>query len=416
MKFISYSFQQGGAAIAAKRFVELAEKVLNREVELISVKQGLTFHFLKRVMAFLLVKLQNDRNPIKHSLNLFSYKPLLNEFRQNQHTLHHIHWINNDTLSIFDFDKIPSGSIITLHDEWLYCGTEHVYKVDDDSLDFINGYSLNKRNILGINWNFIIWKIKYKKLSSRQDIIFTVPSKWMLNRASKSLILKHSNIKLLPNPIDTSIFKPLHKEHQLHYRKLIGISDESIVITFAIFKGKNNTLKGNSQLISALQEWKRTLSEKESERITLIVFGGNKKQSSMLCGFRCVEIGRINEQAELALVYSTSSCVVVPSLVESFGQVAAEAASCGIPVVCFDTSGLRDIVIDNVTGFVAERFKPKSLMNKLQCAISMSDSEQQKMQSNAREHILTHFSYSIVAQKYAEIISDAEKIKALNTK
>ena len=55
-------------------------------------------------------------------------------------------------------------------------------------------------------------------------------------------------------------------------------------------------------------------------------------------------------------------------------------------------------------------------MNKLQCAISMSDSEQQKMRSNAREHILTHFSYSIVAQKYAEIISDAEKIKALNTK
>ena len=165
-----------------------------------------------------------------------------------------------------------------------------------------------------------------------------------------------------------------------------------------------------------MQEWKRTLSEKESERITLIVFGGNKTQSSMLCGFRCIEIGRINEQAELALVYSTSSCVVVPSLVESFGQVAAEAASCGVPVVCFDTSGLRDIVIDNVTGFVAERFKPKSLMNKLQCAISMSDSEQQKMRSNAREHILTHFSYPIVAQKYAEIISDAEKIKALNTK
>lgn len=50
-------------------------------------------------------------------------------------------------LSIFDFDKIPSGSIITLHDEWLYCGAEHCYRISDDANDFIHGYNFFKKGV-----------------------------------------------------------------------------------------------------------------------------------------------------------------------------------------------------------------------------------------------------------------------------
>lgn len=53
---------------------------------------------------------------------------------------------------------------------------------------------------------------------------------------------------------------------------------------------------------------------------------------------------------DMATVYSAGDVMLVPSRIESFGQTASEALACGTPVVCFDTSGLRDIVRNAVCG------------------------------------------------------------------
>jgi glycosyltransferase involved in cell wall biosynthesis len=37
---------------------------------------------------------------------------------------------------------------------------------------------------------------------------------------------------------------------------------------------------------------------------------------------------------------------------EPFGRVAAEAHACGLPVICFDNGGLKEIVLDGITGFL----------------------------------------------------------------
>ena len=121
---LSFSFCRGGAGFAANKFSNLAG-LLGFEVERISQDSDKGVHFVKRVISWILEKFEWDiDNPAKHSLNLFSFPRAIWALR-NKEDLHHIHWINNDTISIFDFDQIPSGSIISLHDEWLYCGSEH---------------------------------------------------------------------------------------------------------------------------------------------------------------------------------------------------------------------------------------------------------------------------------------------------
>ena len=324
--------------------------------------------------------------------------------------LYHIHWINNDTLSIFDFDKIPSGSIITLHDEWLYCGSEHHYRVLDDSNKFISGYNYFTSGVLGINWNYLIWKVKYQKLAYRDDLIYTVPSSWMLERARSSAILNKSNISLLPNPIDTEVFKPSTQDIDNTLRNRLNIDKKSFVIVFPSLPDKKNKLKGISLFESALKLFKSSLEQNSVYKIVLVNFGGSKGESK-IHGFRNISIGQIKDTSYLAKLYSAADCVVVPSMIESFGQVSAEALSCCTPVVCFDTSGLRDIVLHRYTGFVAESFSTSSLCDQLIEMIKISKKTRLEMGQIGRKHVLENFSFPIITQKYLKILKDAAALK-----
>ena len=416
LTMILFSLKKGGAGIAANKFIKLFDNnIQNFEVDSITYDESRYKHLIKRLISFGLSKLQYDNNPTKHSLNLFSYKPVLKHFKNIKDTSYHLHWINNDMLSIFDFDKIPSGSIITLHDEWLYCGAEHYYKVFNSSHDFKSGYNYFKRDVFGIHWNSLIWRVKFKKLGHRDDLIYTVPSKWMLERAKTSIILKNSDVRLLPNPIDTEIFKKYSENDLNLFRKSMNIDDDSFMVVFGAISGSKNKLKGMDILKDAFKKLQSSILDSKHKKIVLVDFGGSTADQHIY-GFRNISLGYIDNEAHLAKLYSAADCVVVPSIVESFGQVAAEALSCSTPVVCFNTSGLKDIVLHQHTGLLADSYSVESLCNQLSKMIQLSNENREIMGQNGREHVLKNFSASVVSQKYTNILRDAAKIKNSNIK
>ncbi len=408
---VSFSLTRGGASIAANRFRRILNKSSNIDVESINQDNAGLFQLFKRVTSLLLSKLQFDNNPIKHSLNLFSFSPVLKSFNNTQNILHHFNWINNDTLSVFDFNKIPSGSIISLHDEWLYCGSEHHYNIFDQTKDFSLGYRYFKKGVLGIHWNSLIWKVKYKKLAHRDDIIYTVPSSWMLKRAQSSLLLKKSNIKLLPNPIDTEVFRPCLENEAVSFKNNLKIDNECFVIVFPTVNGNKNKLKGLHLLNNAFKLLQSISLNRNISKIVLIDFGGQVGEGK-LHGFRNISIGHIHNTSYLAKLYSSADFVVIPSMIESFGQVAAEALSCCTPVVCFDTSGLKDIVLNRHTGLVAKSLSALSLSEQLKEMITISKEARLKMGQDGRRHIMEKFSFPIVSKQYLDILKDGLKLKS----
>ena len=103
-------------------------------------------------------------------------------------------------------------------------------------------------------------------------------------------------------------------------------------------------------------------------------------------------------------------------MVEAFGQVAAEALSCCTPVISFNTSGLRDIVLDKYNGLVAEPFCSTSLCNQLLKIIESPQKYRHEMGENGRKHVLENFSYPIITKKYLNLLEDVAELSKIRKK
>jgi glycosyltransferase involved in cell wall biosynthesis len=277
------------------------------------------------------------------------------------------------------------------------------------------GYPWFSKKYFGIPWHAIIWRIKLNKLNHRKDLVITAPSNWILERAKRSLILKDMPIYLLPNPIDVDNFCACSYEKKHYLREQCGFKRDDFVFCFGAVGGKKNPFKGSELLEKAFEILIPSLSESVVNKIKIITFGGSAKGADKMCGVDVYQMGHIASPADLAILYSSADCVVVPSLVESFGQVAAEALACETPVISFACSGLLDIVIDGKTGLTAMPYDVEQLSEKLKLIFSMSEGERKDMGKRGREYVINSFSYPVIADKYQKIIDEAKKLKELHS-
>jgi len=420
IRYVAFSFARGGAAIAARKFMELGTKLGNVKAYCVEPLNGsfeaeypsrvsFHFHFLLRLIEFFLLKLYTKSVPVKHSLNLFSCSTVLNAFLSSEKgDVVHIHWINNNAISIEDFRKIPKGSIVTLHDEWLFSGAEHYssgFKGNDEIVSGYKGVGFRVDHLVN-KW---CWNRKYNAIGHRNDLLITAPSNWMVEQAKKSPILSNKRIFLLPNPIDTEIFCPMSEGEKGQFRKSLGIGPDQFVFVFGAVSLENNPLKGGAELRDAMGILHDRLPDYERRRITLVTFGDSgTKDNDHFSGFEVVRLGKVN-QHRLRDIYGSGDFTLVPSQVEAFGQVAAESLSCGTPVVCFGNSGLLDIVEDGKNGFLAKDKSIRDLALKLEKAFFLDGSNKVSMSKNARDKVVAEFSYPAVLERYRAIIGCASQ-------
>lgn len=111
---------------------------------------------------------------------------------------------------------------------------------------------------------------------------------------------------------------------------------------------------------------------------------------------------------QLVAAYRDTDIVVSLSRHEGFGYTALEGMACGKPVVAFDVSGLRDVIADGATGFLAPAGNVLALAG---CCLRLRDNHGLSMQmgENGRERAVTVFSENRAVEAhlalYAELIS-----------
>jgi len=237
-----------------------------------------------------------------------------------------------------------------------------------------------------------VFNRKMKTFKSIADIRIVTPSLWMAENARRSALLKDFPVQIIPNGLDTSVFKPVDK---LIARKEYGLKNDKKYILFGSIDPSGNRLKGFEELRKAIGYIDNTETE-------LIVFGTKKRDPYPGLNKKIHYPGWIVNEEDLATLYSAADVMVVPSLQEAFGQTASEAMACGTPVVAFDGTGVADIVEHQKTGYLAKPFEPESLAEGITWVLE--DKERLKgLSINARDRAVEEFDIKGVTDRYVSL-------------
>ena len=90
----------------------------------------------------------------------------------------------------------------------------------------------------------------------------------------------------------------------------------------------------------------------------------------------------------------------MPSRVETFGQTASEPQACGVPVVAFDTTGLKDVIEHKVTGYLATPFDVTDFARGIEWVLGADRGE---LSRNARERAERLFDEQAIAKQCKKI-------------
>jgi glycosyltransferase involved in cell wall biosynthesis len=360
----SQADNSGGASRAAYRLyrtlrsseIEAKMTVCEKVTDDWAVTGPATFYekakqFLRPRIGRSVLGLQYTTNVNSHSVNVLPSN-LAAKINKSDADVVNLHWVGGETISIEDLGRIRKPIVWTFHDMWPFCGAEHVA---DDGPDarWSTGYFRNNRTVhsSGLDIDRYTWNRKRRAWKSPMHVI--TPSIWLANCVKRSYLMRGWPVSVIPNVLDTKIFKPVDRSYSRH---VLNLPDGKDIILFGAMGGGRNFNKGYDLLLEAL----RFLSVSQ-KNILCVVFGQSEPRDAPDIPFPIKWMGHIGDEATLTLLYSAADVMIIPSRQENLPQSGTEAHACGCPVVAFDCTGLPEVVDHCVTGYLAKPYQADDL-------------------------------------------------------
>ena len=267
----------------------------------------------------------------------FATKRLIKKLKKIKPDIIHLHNIHGYYINLkvlFNYLKYSyNGKIIwTLHDCWSFTGHCSYFTMANCN-KWIHGCN-NCPQVSCYPKEFFDtskseYAFKKKVFSGINNLTLVTPSKWLKELVEKSF-LNCYDVKVVNNGIDTSVFKPTFDDSI--YDKYNIPRNKKIILGVANIWDKR---KGFDIFIK--------LSKIIEQNMIIVLVGLNKKQSKNLPK-NIIGIDIINNQNELASLYTIADVFVNPSLEETFSLVTVEAMACNTCVVVCDTSAPKELI------------------------------------------------------------------------
>ncbi|MBL7979237.1 MAG: glycosyltransferase family 1 protein [Bacteroidetes Order II. Incertae sedis bacterium] len=168
-----------------------------------------------------------------------------------------------------------------------------------------------------------------------------VPSQSMADVLHANGIL--ADMRIWEHGVEADRFNPTKRS--LEWRRNLGFADEDRVVAFV---SRLVTEKG----LDVFREVVQRLSADGVAHKTLFVGAGPMEPGLRAALPDAVFTGHLKGEA-LARAFASAEVFLFPSDTETFGLVTLEAMASGLPAVCADATGSKELVEPGVTGFLA---------------------------------------------------------------
>ena len=303
----------------------------------------------------------------------------------------HVHNLHGEFLSPLIYSTLFKDKkvIWTLHDEsfitghcscTLGCEKWKVGCGDCPDLDIYPPVMFdNTKNVL---------KTKKTIINELQPIVVT-PSKWLADRVRVSYpCLK--DIHVIHNGIDEFMFKPKNK---VESKIELDLPIDKILILFVAEFSTKNPFKGGDI-------FRKLIAETDFENAIFISVGGKSEVQFS----NHITYPYIDNEEELALLYSAADVLLYPTQADNLPLVILESMSCGTPVIASNLGGIPEIILHKQNGFLVSDYKNvEEFKNSLLYFISLSETNRSLFALKARETILTSFTKNKMIEKYLKV-------------
>ena len=201
----------------------------------------------------------------------------------------------------------------------------------------------------------------------------------MKNQLKKSAIAKSKKAFKLMLPIDEKVFKPDNKKIKKNPWNIK--TDKKIIL----FLSSYHLIKGNDILIESI----KYLIEKNHsiKNFFLLISIGDSYASSKLKDLKInyLNLGKIESEKNLSKLYKIADLLISPSIDDVGPMMVNEAVTSGIPVISFNIGVAKDLIINNINGYIVNKINYKNLSNSLKKFLYLKNTELKKMKKNSRK-------------------------------
>jgi len=215
-------------------------------------------------------------------------------------------------------------------------------------------------------------------------------------------------IRRITNGVNGNRFVPVSSKQRILWRQHWGIKDSDKLILFS------SRLVPRKGLDILLNGW--PVIQENYPNIWLLIIGSGTDQSDStekqmrekVNREKLINVQFLGETNKLEQYLGVADLFVFPSKQEGFPNALLEAMAAGLPVVASRIGGVIDIIEENKTGILFESGNSNDLALQISSCLARPETLK-KMGKQARDYVLTQYSFEAIATQYVAVYRDLLK-------